>query len=138
MELETNAATTTAVAKEEHSDYIVEPNGYTFPEVHTWDDLRLNDDILRSVYAYGFEIPSDIQKKAILPIIGGHDLIAQAQSGTGKTGAFITGVLSRIDLSSKTTQAIVMAPTQLLAGQIQRVWLLDVRGVCMICFAVGL
>jgi len=120
--IEMNEHPGATAAPEEQTDYVVETNAeYTFPEVHTWDDLRLNDNILRSVYSYGFELPSDIQRKAILPIIAGHDLIAQAQSGTGKTGAFITGVLSRIDISSRTTQAIILAPTQLLAGQIHRV-----------------
>jgi len=45
-------------------------------------------DLLRGIYAYGFEKPSEIQKRAIKPIIDGEDVLAQAQSGTGKTGAF--------------------------------------------------
>ena len=55
----------------------------------TWDDLNIRTDLLRGIYSYGFETPSDIQKNSIKPFIDGKDIIAQAQSGTGKTGAFI-------------------------------------------------
>ena len=91
-------------------------------QIKSWDDLDIETNILRSIYSYGFETPSDIQKKAIPPIKSGRDLIAQAQSGTGKTGAFVTGVLSQIDPSSKTTQAIVLAPTHELVQQIYSVF----------------
>ena len=50
--------------------------------IKKWDDLNLKDNLLRGIYSYGFENPSEIQKKAILPIIQNNDLIAQAQSGT--------------------------------------------------------
>lgn len=50
-------------------------------EVESFDDLKLNMDLLRGIYAYGFEKPSVIQQKAILPVLEGHDTIAQAQSG---------------------------------------------------------
>ena len=53
--------------------------------IKKWDELDLNPDILRGIYAYGFETPSPIQCQAILPIMQGRDIIAQAQSGTGKT-----------------------------------------------------
>ena len=56
--------------------------------VETFDELNLKPDLLRGIYGYGFEKPSIIQQKAILPIIKGYDVIAQAQSGTGKTAAF--------------------------------------------------
>lgn len=90
--------------------------------VKTWDDLNIDTNILRSIYAYGFETPSDIQKKAIPPIKAKRDLIAQAQSGTGKTGAFVVGVLSQIDPAIKATQAIVLAPTHELVSQIHSVF----------------
>jgi len=103
----------------EEDEYVVE--GST-REIKTWDDLGLADALLRSIYAYGFENPSDIQKKAIGPIKERRDLIAQAQSGTGKTGAFAVGALSQLDLSSKTTQIIVLAPTHELVAQIHKVF----------------
>jgi len=84
----------------------------------TWDDLELNEDITRGIFAYGFETPTPIQQKAIMPIINGNDVIGQAQSGTGKTGSFTIGTLQRIDVTKKTTQALILAPTQPLATQI--------------------
>jgi translation initiation factor 4A len=89
--------------------------------IKIWDDLNLKTDLLRGIYAYGFEKPSDIQKKAILPIINGKDTIAQAQSGTGKTGTFAISVLERIDPTNKNTQAIIIAPTHELVKQIYNV-----------------
>jgi translation initiation factor 4A len=69
----------------------------------------------------GFEKPSPIQKKAILPIISGNDIIGQAQSGTGKTATFSIGTLQVIDVSNKKTQAIIMSPTHELAKQTSNV-----------------
>ena len=90
-------------------------------EIKTWDELNLNDDLLRGIYRYGFENPTPIQQKAILPIVGRQDLIAQAQSGTGKTGSFTIGTLQLIDVSQKTTQALILAPTHELVKQIYTV-----------------
>jgi superfamily II DNA/RNA helicase len=88
---------------------------------NTWDELDLKPDLLRGIYAYGFEKPSPIQSKAIDPIKQGKDLIAQAQSGTGKTATFTVGALSRIDLNENYTQVLIMAPTHELAQQISTV-----------------
>lgn len=90
--------------------------------VQSWDDLNLNTNLLRGIYATGFENPSEIQKKAILPIIKGNDVIAQAQSGTGKTGAFTISTLQNIDITSNTLQAVIIAPTQELSRQICNVF----------------
>ena len=87
----------------------------------SWDDLDLKEDLTRGIYAYGFETPTPIQQKTIMPIINGKDIIGQAQSGTGKTGAFVVGTLQRIDITKKTTQALILAPTQPLALQISNV-----------------
>jgi len=76
---------------------------------------------LRGVYAMGFEKPSAIQQRAILPIIEGRDVIAQAQSGTGKTATFAIGILQRISAEIVHCQALVLAPTRELAQQIQKV-----------------
>lgn len=84
---------------------------------NNFDDLDINDNLLRGIYAYGFEKPSNIQNKAIPIINTGKDLIAQSQSGTGKTGAFSIGVLNNIDLEKKETQAIIISPTHELAEQ---------------------
>jgi len=86
-------------------------------EINTWDELDLNVDLLRGIYSYGFEKPSPIQCKAIKPIILGKDIIAQAQSGTGKTAAFTIGALSVVDLDSNDTQVLILSPTRELSTQ---------------------
>lgn len=88
-----------------------------FPEINTWDDLDINPSILRGVYSHGFERPSPIQQKAILPIVKGRDIIAQAQSGTGKTASFTIGALSLINLKENATQVLVLSPTKELCQQ---------------------
>jgi superfamily II DNA/RNA helicase len=87
----------------------------------SWDELDLNPDLLRGIYSYGFEKLSPIQSKAIDPIRQGRDVIAQAQSGTGKTGSFTVGALSRINVSENSNQVLIMAPTHELAQQITSV-----------------
>ena len=83
----------------------------------SFDDFDLNDNLLRGIYSYGFENPSDIQCKA-LPIINAkRDLIAQAQSGTGKTGAFTIGSLNLLDVDLKKTQILILNPTYELVNQ---------------------
>lgn len=87
----------------------------------TFDDMELREDLLRGIYAYGFEKPSAIQQKAVKPMMLGRDVIAQAQSGTGKTATFAVGTLQKIDLNRKYCQALILAPTRELAQQIQKV-----------------
>ncbi|NXC38180.1 IF4A1 factor, partial [Penelope pileata] len=89
--------------------------------VDSFDDMNLSEALLRGIYAYGFEKPSAIQQRAILPCIKGYDVIAQAQSGTGKTATFAISILQQIELDLKATQALVLAPTRELAQQIQKV-----------------
>ena len=73
-----------------------------YPTLSGWDDIEDGDmNVLRGIYSYGFEKPSPIQQKAIPPMIDRRDMIAQAQSGTGKTGAFTVGTLNIIDTSKK-------------------------------------
>ena len=62
----------------------------------SFDDLKINDNLLRGIYSYGFENPSKIQSLAIPKMVEGGDLIAQAHSGTGKTGAFSIGSLQKL------------------------------------------
>ncbi|KAI8824935.1 P-loop containing nucleoside triphosphate hydrolase protein [Fimicolochytrium jonesii] len=89
--------------------------------VNTFDQMGLKEDLLRGIYAYNFEKPSAIQQRAIFPIISGRDVIAQAQSGTGKTATFSISTLQNIDTSTRETQALVLSPTRELATQIQSV-----------------
>lgn len=91
-------------------------------EYTSWEQFELPDDILRGIYSYGFEKPSPIQQKAIYPIKCGREVIAQAQSGTGKTATFTIGSISRLNLSLVGTQILVLAPTRELATQITAVF----------------
>lgn len=83
----------------------------------SFEDMNIPKDILHGVYCYGFNKPSKIQQLAISPIIQKKDLIAQSQSGTGKTGAFTIGALSRIDCSNTFPQAIILCNTRELSDQ---------------------
>ncbi|XP_021377711.1 ATP-dependent RNA helicase eIF4A-like isoform X2 [Mizuhopecten yessoensis] len=102
------------VEQSEHSNYQVDV-------IESFDDMNLNESLLRGIYAYGFEKPSAIQQRAIKPCIDGIDVIAQAQSGTGKTATFSVAILQKLDVNNKYCQALVLAPTRELAQQIQKV-----------------
>ena len=88
---------------------------------YSFEDLDINDELLRGIYSYGFEKPSNIQYKSIPIMNQSKDIIAQSQSGTGKTGAFVIGILNNIDISLKKTQYIIITPTHELAKQILKV-----------------
>ena len=90
-------------------------------EYKSFDDMGLPETLLRGIYSYGFEKPSKIQEKAIVPIRERKDILAQAQSGTGKTGAFTIGSMSVIDPTLNKPQVFVLVPTQELAKQIYNV-----------------
>ena len=90
-------------------------------KVFSFDDMNLKEDLLRGIYSYGFEKPSEIQQQAIKPVLMGRDVIAQARSGTGKTGTFGIGVLERIDTTINVPQALILAPTRELVEQITNV-----------------
>jgi translation initiation factor 4A len=83
----------------------------------TWDDFGLKPSLLRGIYSCGFEAPSDIQKKAIPHVLKQKDVIGQAQSGTGKTGAFTISAIQSVDVSKDTTQVIIIVPTHELVSQ---------------------
>ena len=93
-----------------------------YEDIESFEDLEIDENIIRGIFSYGFEIPSPIQKKAILPILDGKDVIAQAQSGTGKTATFCLGVLGLIEPSQNEIQALVLAHTRELALQINMVF----------------
>jgi len=86
-----------------------------------WDDMNLPTDLLRGIYSYGFERPSPIQCKAIPVIMSGKDVVAQSQSGTGKTAAFTIGALAQIELGLMSPQVLIISPTRELSLQIRGV-----------------
>lgn len=94
---------------------------YIVQSIPDFDQMNLKDNLLRGIFAHGFEKPSVIQQKAIKPIIDRVDLIGQAQSGTGKTATFSIGMLQIIDENLKKIQGIILAPTRELAQQIKNV-----------------
>jgi len=94
-----------------------EENNYAEFNINSWDDLDIDEAILRGIHSMGFEKPSPIQQRAIKPISMGRDIVAQAQSGTGKTATFAIGALSRIDTTLKKTQVIILSPTKELTVQ---------------------
>uniref|UniRef100_UPI0039801F23 DEAD/DEAH box helicase n=1 Tax=Salmonella sp. s51228 TaxID=3159652 RepID=UPI0039801F23 len=91
----TNANYTTS--KVVDTDAGLEGNWNKLDVAEMFDNMNLKDDLLRGIYSYGFEKPSAIQQRGIIPCIKGTDIIAQAQSGTGKTATFAISILQRLD-----------------------------------------
>ncbi|KAI8471852.1 MAG: eukaryotic initiation factor 4A-like protein [Monoraphidium minutum] len=87
----------------------------------SFDQMGLHENLLRGIYAYGFEKPSAIQQKGIVPFTKNLDVIQQAQSGTGKTATFCAGILNNLDYNLLECQGLVLAPTRELAQQIEKV-----------------
>ena len=85
----------------------------------TFEDLGVREDLLRGIADMGFETPMPVQEK-VIPVLldGDHDLVALAQTGTGKTAAFGLPVIQRVDIADKRTQALILAPTRELCLQI--------------------
>ena len=103
------------------NEFVEEKEEQYVPEISLWEELELNNNLLRGIFAYGFEKPSPIQQKAIKPVIDGKDVIAQAQSGTGKTATFAIGALQRINLGNSETQVLILSPTRELSTQTAKV-----------------
>ena len=93
-------------------DYII--------ECDTFEDMNLSDELLRGIYGYGFEKPSTIQKKGIVAMYSGRDIIAQSQSGTGKTATFTIGMLHSLE-QNQTQQVLILSHTRELSNQIHNV-----------------
>ena len=83
--------------------------------------MGLKEELLRGIYCYGFDKPSAVQQRAIIPIINSRDVIVQSQSGTGKTAVFCLGSLQRIETGIRAPQVLILSPTRELAEQSQKV-----------------
>jgi translation initiation factor 4A len=94
-----------------------ESETYDIINYDNFDDMNLNKDLLKGIYGLGFEFPSSIQQRAIVPLTSGKDIIAQSQSGTGKTGTFLIGTLQQIDQQIDATQVLILSHTRELAKQ---------------------
>uniref|UniRef100_A0AAQ4QN59 ATP-dependent RNA helicase n=1 Tax=Gasterosteus aculeatus aculeatus TaxID=481459 RepID=A0AAQ4QN59_GASAC len=84
----------------------------------TFDTMGLREDLLRGIYAYGFEKPSAIQQRAIKQIIKGRDVIAQSQSGTGKTATFCVSVLQCLDIQVRVRILLILRMTSVSPGSL--------------------
>ena len=90
--------------------------------IDDFNDMELHQNLIRGVMAYGFERPSIIQRQAIPAFVkNDRDIIAQAQSGTGKTATFTIAMLQKLDLQCNDVQAVILAPTRELVEQIYNV-----------------
>ena len=118
MSMETNIETNNVDTNNVDTNNVETNNVESYTK---FSEMGLNSNILKGLYAYGFEKPSNIQQKGIIPFINGKDIIAQSQSGTGKTATFSIGVLQNIDEQNVYAQAIILAPTRELAKQIHAV-----------------
>jgi translation initiation factor 4A len=94
---------------------------YKIRDIESFEDMSLKEDLLRGIYANGFEEPSAIQRRAIEPVALGYDTIAQSQSGTGKTGTFVIGALQQINVEKNECQTLILNPTRELAQQTKQV-----------------
>jgi superfamily II DNA/RNA helicase len=98
----------------EYGNYMVNEKIVNY---ETFEELNLSQETLKGIFSFGFEKPSQIQQKAIVPIVNGRNIIAQSQSGTGKTGTFVIGAIELIDKKVNKPQVIILSPTRELAKQ---------------------
>lgn len=94
------------------------PDGSTDTAATSFADLQIHPSVLRAIADVGYESPTGIQGATIPALMAGSDVVGLAQTGTGKTAAFAIPILSKIDVTSKATQALVLAPTRELALQV--------------------
>ena len=86
-------------------------------EFTSFEEMPLQDNLLRGILSYGYEKPSSVQSRGIVPVIQGKDSIIQAQSGCGKTATFSIAALQIIDATKEYCQVIVISPTREIADQ---------------------
>jgi len=95
-------------------------------EVANFNEMNLKEELMRGISVHGFKKISAINQRVILPCIKGQDVIAQAQSGTGKTATYSISILQQINTSLNECQALILVPTGELAQQIQKVNLFNI------------
>jgi len=96
------------------------PNSNKLKVYDKFENMNLSKDLLRGIYGRGYEKPSSIQQRGIVPLCNGFDIIGQGQSGTGKTVTFVIGILHSLDFSLNECQALIIAPTRELSLQIKK------------------
>jgi ATP-dependent RNA helicase DeaD len=105
------------------------PNQPDIKNKSSFSDLGLSDSILKVLDSIGYETPSPIQQECITHLLNGHDIIGQAQTGTGKTAAFALPLLDKIDISNKHIQILILTPTRELAIQVSEAVQTYARGM---------
>jgi len=90
--------------------------------VDSFEDMHLKDDLLRGVYAYGYERPSTVQRLSIVPLTRRFDAIVQSDASTGKTSTYVVGALQRVS-NGPQCQVLVLVPARCLAGGVSRVFM---------------
>ncbi|GFP93823.1 eukaryotic initiation factor 4a-3 [Phtheirospermum japonicum] len=105
----------------ENEDKLVFETSKGVEAIASFDEMGIKDELLRGLYSYGFEKPSAIQQRAVVPVISGRDVIAQAQSGTGKSSMIALAVCQIVDSTSSEVQALILSPTRELAAQTEKV-----------------
>ncbi|WP_415973561.1 DEAD/DEAH box helicase [Rhodococcus sp. 077-4] len=106
-----------AVTSDETSTTPTDPSSTSSDDI-TFADLGIDERVLKALHDVGYESPSPIQAATIPPLMAGNDVVGLAQTGTGKTAAFAVPILSRLDVSRRVPQALVLAPTRELALQV--------------------
>jgi translation initiation factor 4A len=96
-------------------------SSFKLKEIESFEELNLNENLLKGIYSYGFEKPSPIQQKGIQAMLTGRDCIIQAQSGTGKTATYLLSGLNIINVKEKVCQVLIVSPTRELGSQIYSV-----------------
>ncbi len=91
-----------------------------------FNNLNLNEKLLENLKTLGFETATPVQTQALPIILAGKDIIAEAQTGSGKTVAFGLGILNEIKTNSMFTQGLVLCPTRELAEQVAT----ELRNLC--------
>lgn len=99
------------------------------PEISSFEELKLSNTLLKNLDTLGYETPSPIQAESIPALLEGHDLLGQAQTGTGKTAAFALPSLDRLELSLLKPQVLVLTPTRELALQVADAFQVYARGM---------
>lgn len=106
------------MAKVDNNDYETSEECKVYKR---FEDMGLKDALIRGIYGFGFERPSAVQQRAIVPILKGRDVIVQSQSGTGKTCVFALGALQVVNTAVREPQVIILSPTRELADQSHKV-----------------
>lgn len=88
----------------------------------SFEEMDLKEELLRGIYAYGFEKPSKIQQLAIEPFLKGKNIVVRAQSGTGKTASYAIPILHKVDPSINAIQALILVPIRELSMGVCKVY----------------